>query len=330
MPDRTIRCRLLLRHTDFVMRNHRVHGVSVLPGVTFLDIVFRVLAAQGVDRTTAVLRDVLFTEVVATAEGIDREIRLTVAPETGGAREVVGESRALRDGTPVTGWARNFSARLTTTDEPEPVLDADALKRAATARGDMAELYARAREERIEHGPPMRCRGTLYRGVHRGAGLLADIELERDEAGLLDRFHLHPGALDAASLVAFAQRPSPGEPFIPVFIESFRAPRPLRGRVYVSVPHAEEYAPSGDLVHSDCAIHDGAGALVAEFRRLSCKRIRHSGLVTRLLDVDGDGPATGAEGPAEAGAAGGTREHEYGPSAATDGAGAARDGAGAA
>uniref|UniRef100_UPI0015C563F8 SDR family NAD(P)-dependent oxidoreductase n=1 Tax=Streptomyces sp. JHA26 TaxID=1917143 RepID=UPI0015C563F8 len=331
MSDRTIRCRLHLRHTDFVMRNHRVHGVSVLPGVTFLDIVFRVLAAQGVDRTTAVLRDVLFTEVVATAEGLDREIRLTVAPEADGAREVVGESRALRDGVPVTGWARNFSARLTTTDEPEPVLDAEESKRSATARGDMAELYARAREERIEHGPPMRCRGTLHRGVHRGAGLLADIELEQDEAGLLDRFHLHPGVLDAASLVAFAQRPSPGEPFIPVFIESFRAPRPLRGRVYVSVPRAEEYAPSGDLVHSDCAIHDETGALVAEFRRLSCKRIRHSGLVTRLLDVDGvDGVRRGVavEGPAETGEAEETPERGQAPCGATDGAGPAEDGAG--
>lgn len=108
MPE--IECRLSLRHADFIMQNHRVHGVSVMPGVTFLDIVYRILIAKGFDHRRAELHNVLFTEAVATADGLDREIRVLVGPEEDGVRQVTGESRQA--GGDDSSWRRNFSAEL--------------------------------------------------------------------------------------------------------------------------------------------------------------------------------------------------------------------------
>lgn len=53
MAQRTINCDLHLAPDDFIMRDHRVHGVSVLPGAAFLDIVHRIIEAQGFDGSQA-------------------------------------------------------------------------------------------------------------------------------------------------------------------------------------------------------------------------------------------------------------------------------------
>src|SRR5437868_10389818 len=78
MAEQPVECRIRLPHADFIMANHRVHGVSVLPGVTFLDIIYRILVAQGFDCGQAALRDILFAEPIITREGFERELRITV------------------------------------------------------------------------------------------------------------------------------------------------------------------------------------------------------------------------------------------------------------
>ncbi|MGW8063186.1 SDR family NAD(P)-dependent oxidoreductase [Streptomyces ziwulingensis] len=296
-----IECYLALPHDDFIMQNHRIHQVSVMPGATFLDIVYRVLRAQGLDTGRAVLRDVLFAEPIATAPGRDLAVRVTIgAPDATGARPVAaagavpapgtGPAAAASAGLP---WRPHFSARLEFTDErPPPPIDPRALLTRAGRSRDMAELYRQARAEDIQHGPPMTGFGELH--FLDSGGLLARLELDPGSRDQESAFHLHPAKLDAATLVTFGHRPPPGpDPFIPVHIAAFRAPRAVTGPCWVHVPTAETLAPSGDVMHNDCLIYDEQGRFVAQFTKLSCKRVRHAGLITRLLDA----PAAPPEQP---------------------------------
>src|SRR5438034_9477972 len=150
MPVPSIECRVLLTGSDFIMRNHRVHGVSVMPGVTFLDILYRTLRQSGRDHRRAVVRDVLFPQPVVTTDGFDREISLTVGAPSAGVQEVRAESRWVRDGLPCSPWSENFRGLPTFGADrmPGPV-DLEALKADATRVGDMEELYARARREEL-------------------------------------------------------------------------------------------------------------------------------------------------------------------------------------
>src|SRR5579862_7816144 len=164
MARTEVECLIRLTHDDFIMANHRVHGVSVLPGVTFLDIVYRVLAAQGLDHRRAALRNVLFAEPITTREGLERELRISIA---GGdeVRPVRVDSRWLRDGVPCAPWRENARAELLFTDEPlPPPLDLARLEAGALRRDDLDQLYARVRREEIRHGPAMTCLGRLHRG----------------------------------------------------------------------------------------------------------------------------------------------------------------------
>ena len=134
----------------------------------------------------------------------------------------------------------------------------------------------------------MTCVGRLYRG---DPYLLAELRLAPGANGHEDGFHLHPAKMDAATLVAFGQDESVGaEPFIPFHIGYVHAPRPLTAAVYVHVPRPETPAASGDLLRNDYTLHDEGGRLLAEFRDMSCKRIRRPELITRLLS-EVDSPA---------------------------------------
>ncbi|HEU5333226.1 MAG TPA: SDR family NAD(P)-dependent oxidoreductase [Actinocrinis sp.] len=274
--------RVVVTRNDFILRNHRVHGVAVLPGVAFLDIVYRMLVAAGADHERAVVRNVVFAEAVAAAESLDREISCAISSSRNGVRRITAKSRWLREGRPCSAWRENLTAELVHRDDPAPpVLDLDALRSSAVRIGDMEELYARARREEIVHGAPMRCTGSLYYGE---SSLLVDLSLEAPGDGHDDRFHLHPAKLDASTLAAFGLTEVSGtRPFIPMFIREFRAPRPLSGPCYLYVPKPEVLAPSGDVITSDYALYDDRGRFLAGFTGLACKLIRHPGLITRLL-----------------------------------------------
>ena len=279
-----IECHVLLTHSDFIMQNHRVHDVSVMPGVTFLDIVYRTLIAAGLDHRRAVIRDVLFTEAIATKDGFDREIRISVDEPRDAVQAIRAESRWTADERPLSPWRENFRAELAYTDDPLPApIDVAALKAGAVRRGDMEELYGRARAEDIRHGTPMKCFGTLHRGTDY---LLAELRLDETAGDHEDGFHLHPAKLDASTLAGLGQTQASGEePFIPVYIREFRAPERLGGAFYMYAPQPETLAPSGDVISNDYALYDERGRFLAGFVGLACKRIRFPGLITKLLEV---------------------------------------------
>ncbi len=175
----------------------------------------------------------------------------------------------------------------------------------------METLYARTRREGIRHGGPMTCEGELYRS---GGALLASLRLHPSGTAHEDGFHFHPGKADASTLVAFGQNEEVGEePFIPFHIGWFRAPEPVGETFHVHVAHPEVASGSGDLVRNGYTIHDERGRLLAEFRDMSCKRIRHPELITRLLE-EVETPRTGRVQDTEAEGSGGA------PAPGTDGA----------
>ncbi|MFG1935976.1 SDR family NAD(P)-dependent oxidoreductase [Micromonospora tulbaghiae] len=291
-----VQSRFRLTHDDFVMRNHRLHEVSVLPGVVFFDLVYRTAVAAGWDHRRLCVRDTVLAEAIVTTDGFDREVVLTVGEQRDAGRPFTVRSRWLRGDDPVSGWHDNAHGLICSTDEPvPPPLDLAALRAAADRHDDVDVLYQRAVRENIRHGPAMRCRGTLHIG---GGALLADLTREQHPGATAAGFHLHPASLDASTLAGFGQVEMPtDDPFVPMFVREFRAPEALPPTCHVHVPRPERLAPSGDVITTDYTIRDEHGRFLAGFTGLTCKRIRESGLVRRLLaDVSADAarPATGS------------------------------------
>ncbi|MEU5397680.1 SDR family NAD(P)-dependent oxidoreductase [Streptomyces sp. NPDC005963] len=276
-PGSRVEAEIALEPTDFVVHEHRLRDVCLLPGSAFFDVIWRLLHARDLDPTRAVLTDVLFSEPVTTAPGIGREIRVVVAADDTGAVHVRATSRPVGAQVPDAGWEENLRAELSWTDDELPPLatgiaavigNSDHADNAGNA-GNMDAVYGRARAQDVHHGPRMSCVGTVRRGAH---GLLADIDLDAGDA--TQDFHLHPARLDAATLLGFCQVPPLADPFVPMFVSRFRAVRPLRGPALVHVPTAERLTESGELLTNDVRVYGRGGEPIAEIVGFASKRLR--------------------------------------------------------
>ena len=64
-----------IKNSDFIVRDHRVHQVRIMPGVTFLDLIYRMLKGKGFVPQEMELHDILFKEPIATTDSYDKKIR---------------------------------------------------------------------------------------------------------------------------------------------------------------------------------------------------------------------------------------------------------------
>ena len=248
------------------------------------------LAAAGVDTATAAIENVVFAEAITTTDEAEREVRCTIGAAREGRHSIEVTSRWTAGGEPTSDWTSHFTGELTFCDDPLPAdLDLDELRDRAATTGDLGELYERARREDIVHGPAMRCAGPLWRGPQDDPYLLAELTLEQGDPDHVRRFHLHPAMLDASTLAGFALTEVSGNhPFIPMFVQRFRAPRRLAPTSYVHCARPERLAESGDVITSDYRLVDADGRFLAEFTGLTCKLIRDPKLIRRLLPGQGD------------------------------------------
>ncbi|MFD3806989.1 SDR family NAD(P)-dependent oxidoreductase [Streptomyces sp. NPDC058619] len=296
MDRRSVRCALHLKRDNPIVDDHRVHGVRTLPGVTFLDIVYRLLAARAVPLDRTELSDVLFVEPVVTTDSFDRELTVDIAPD-GAVFRVTATSRRIRDGLPVDDSVTTHLRATLRTDLP-PLTGAPGLQPSGTPR-DVGEVYATGRSAGIEHRAFMRCAGTLRATADR---VRAEIALGDEARSTVGDFLLHPALLDGSTMqsyaLAFDGAEADGRPLIPLHIGSFRAARTLGDACTVDLRMHPAGAGAGDdVVKADIELRDGSGALAARFTDLTFKRVRSVAAITRLA-AERTEPAPRAAAPA--------------------------------
>jgi len=283
----------LVRAEDDMMRGHLVHEVPVLPGVFHLDLVLRLVRHVGIDPSRVELRRCLFVAPVVASGVRDRQLHVEVgAANALGTLAVTITSRAVEHGEPVQQeWETNFRAELVLDPADDPLSDPPAPARAgedADADADADELYAFARQLHIQHGDFMKVRGR----VRGGAGAaIADVRLGPAAEAFLDHFYVHPVLLDFSVLVPFLQferqvRATVRTPYIPIFIERFRAREHHRaGAACVHVPPMTQrhIDAATETVTADIHISDPDGRPLATLSGYRAKRVRSAEHLTRLL-----------------------------------------------
>ncbi|SPE63560.1 Polyketide synthase PksJ [Streptomyces netropsis] len=283
MDRRSVRCVLHLNRDNPIVDDHRVHGVRTLPGVTFLDIVCRLLAARDIPLDGTELSDVLFVEPVVTTESFDRELVIALEPDPDSdVFHVTATSRRTQDGTPVDDAVTTHLRATLRTGLP-PLTGALEPAAPGTPR-DVAEVYATGRSAGIEHRAFMRCAGTLRATADR---VRSEIALGDEARATVADFLLHPALLDGSTMQSYALVfdgvDADGRPLIPLHIAAFRAARTLGDACTVDL----RLRPAGtgdDVVKADIDLYDRSGAPAARFTGLTFKRIRSTAAITRLTN----------------------------------------------
>ncbi|AKQ65799.1 Malonyl CoA-acyl carrier protein transacylase [Myxococcus hansupus] len=278
----------LLRHDDAVVRDHRVHGVRILPGVVYLDGLCRIAHASGVAPSHLELRDILFETPVALTGDFDQRIYFRAEPEARATRVRISAQRVANE-QEVGNEEAIASCSLQELERARPTrrFDIESLGEGAP----METLYARTERLGIEHRGFMRTSGTVYTAGDR---VVAKLTLGEEASLQREDFYLHPAFLDTSTLIPFAGFPTEGEAdcaYIPMFIQAFRAWGPSGDTVYVEArvgPAVREK----DVLEADLWLFDAHGALIAEFERLTVKRVRSTDLIRRLTGTsNGTRPA---------------------------------------
>ncbi|MBE4751861.1 SDR family NAD(P)-dependent oxidoreductase [Corallococcus sp. ZKHCc1 1396] len=281
----------VIRNDDYVVRDHRVHGARIMPGVTFLDMVYRGLARFW-EPWRVELKNILFRHPIVTSEEFDRRVKFSFVPNHSASSKVVlnvtATSLKEKAGVAITSvWEEHFWGEVVLHDTPlQGSLDLERLKAGAVQVTDLDEAYAIARGLDIQHREFMKGAGRIWRGAD---SVLAEVGLGDVARPYEQRFLLHPTYLDTSTLIPVlfhAGKAATRQPYIPLFIESFRMAGPLVGPVYVHAVDPGDKAFSDDLVHGDHDLYDARGRLLARFVKLTGKRIRNEDLITRLSGSD--------------------------------------------
>ncbi|MGW7279791.1 SDR family NAD(P)-dependent oxidoreductase [Streptomyces sp. NPDC054844] len=267
---------------DAAVRDHLVHRTPVLPGVFHLDLVLRLVRHLGVDPSLVELRRCVFIRPLIAVDDLDRQLEVTVGEPGGrGGVPVTVRSRPLLGGEVADEqWQVNFQAEIHVAGpwEPEPV--PAGLFDAASGPGslDADDLYALARQLDIEHGPFMKVQGR----VGAGDGFsVADVHLDPSAVEALGHFHVHPVFMDFSVLVPFLQFPEPVrrgivQPFIPIYVDSFRARRSLQARTLVHSPRLPslQVDDSTQAVVADIDLCTPEGEVAVRLTGYRAKRVR--------------------------------------------------------
>ncbi len=277
-----------MNNDHYVLRDHRVHGVSIVPGVTYLDLILR--CSKVLFGKTFEISRIIFIEPLATDQTYNRRVEVRFKKGTHAISEAMVRSRRVDHNGNVYGkWDKHVQCRLNNMPtETRETFNIEAFKTNCERQLNMADVYKSARTVDIVHGEFMETLGMVYQ---KGREELMQLHLSDLSTSYLDRFYLSPAFLDGATFSgsSFHAISKNQVSYIPFSIEQFRAYNTLPSTIYVYSKHKEEkFDTPSEVIKSDISIYDANGTLLVEFKNLAIKRIRHAGLITNLLQENND------------------------------------------
>ncbi|MCB2360147.1 SDR family NAD(P)-dependent oxidoreductase [Clostridium estertheticum] len=279
-----------ISNSNYIVRDHQVHGVRTVPGVTLLDMIYRL--AEGVIGTRQFeLKNILFKQPVVTTENFDKNVSVTFIPREDNWQVVIKSQKVKDDTILEANYDENMECLLI---EKElefkgKRLDLDLFIHNSQKQFNMDELYGLVRQVEIEHFVFMKTLGTVYQKDDEEIMKLHLSELAEKYRG---RFYAHPAFLDGSTLAGSSFRLVGKEedsyrttPYIPFTIERFCIYKPLPKTVYTY--SQKRHIPMGDsipdIVSTNIKILSETGEVLVEFDNLSAKRVREPNLIKKLV-----------------------------------------------
>ncbi|TDP89069.1 type I polyketide synthase [Labedaea rhizosphaerae] len=243
--------------SHWVLDEHRIDGVPVVPGTAHLETVraavAAVLPAPGADHVVE-LRDVVFLEPFAVPEGATAEYRVEFdGPEFTVTSRSAGVSKTHVRGT--AGWVP---------DTTPSTVDIAAI----AARGavlDDGKAFGMGRTSMVTFGP----RWAALRTHHLGTGEeLASIVAPEPAEGDLGAWGLHPALLDVAT--AFGRGQGSGT-YLPMSYGRVVVHAGLPARLHSWLRHRD--SASDKVVAADLALCDDDGRVLVEIEDFVLRQV---------------------------------------------------------
>lgn len=272
MSNEVKRFELVLYSDNYLVRDHLIHGHCVLPGVVFLDMIYRLFLRECIDKSFY-LKNITFKEPIIISDDFDRKV-LIEAFKYENYWKVIIKSSTLKNNLPLDNFKENAECELIIDNIiDETNIDINSIKNNSKINFNIEKYYQYETNVGIIHKTFMKSFGNIYQD---GYTTLAELSLSELAKKYLERFYIHPVFLDASTLVAIAEIQSQtiSKPFVPIFIGEFRAVRKSTEPCYILTPQNPDIQQSGDILSNDIKAYDKDGQFIFSISNLIVKQIR--------------------------------------------------------
>ena len=227
-----------IKHSNYIVRDHRVHGVRTLPGVVLLDMIYR-LAAEYLGTKEIELRKIVFKQPVVTSDHFDKKVLVTFSSNETHWNVSVDSQKETSNGKIDDRSDENMECLLFLKQESKEGKrrDIETLINNSKLIWDMDDVYGLIRKVDISHFEFMKTMGTIYQHDNEEVMKLHLSELAEKYR---PKFHAHPAFLDGATLAGLSFRLNHGRKqnlngmitYLPFAIERFCIHRTLPKTIY--------------------------------------------------------------------------------------------------
>ncbi|MEU4641565.1 SDR family NAD(P)-dependent oxidoreductase [Micromonospora sp. NPDC023814] len=282
--DGTVLHGLVSATSHWLLDEHRIGGVPVVPGTAHLEsvraAVTAALPAPAGDAAVE-LRDVVFLEPFSVPDGTVAQYRVELTPTDEGVDFAVCSLAAGQSRTHVRG-----AAGWTVEPAPPAVLPA-----VAGRRVDDDSSFGRGRTSMLTFGP----RWTALREHVLGDGEeLARVEAPAEAVGDLPSWGLHPALLDVAT--AFGRGQGSGT-YLPLSYGRIVVRGSLPARFDSHLRHRD--SATAEVVAADLSLRDADGRELVAISDFVLRRVDQGAVTGGLAAASEADPAATSAGPTE-------------------------------
>ncbi len=269
---------------DWLLDQHRTaDGQAVMPGTGYIELLAEAAEAQGF-KGGFELRDLYFLRAMPVADGVPREVQITLRPEAGGFSAEI-RSDCVVSGK--AGWQLHAQATLMQCIKNDPQnidLDEISLRCAQVNTATAEDRLKSPQEAHLAFGPQWHVLRETRLGAAEG---LATLSLPDDVQGDLSTGHLlHAGLMDLATGWAMELVPGYGAQnlWVPVSYGHIAVQDALPATVRSWVRLSEGQTGSG-FARFDVTICDEHGNVLVEVSDFAMKRLAGGFAKTAPLDA---------------------------------------------
>jgi polyketide synthase PksN len=264
-----------------VIKNHKVYGQEILPGLAYIDMLYQYFREKGHDYTRLELRNLSIHHPLIVGQDYQILLSMQCSEIKAGQWQIRVEGQEQHGRILQPEKKLYVTAEMQVTDPVvfDETLDLVTMKQSALRSSGLDEVYRKYRGRDLVHTGFIKAEGIIY-GFE--AAILIELSLGQAALPSAGDFMFHPTLIDASGVGSWGLFESLAEGeervFIPLFYESFRAAALLQEKCITRVRTSSVYRKN-DLLYMTIEYFDPSGIKVGELKNFATKLVREAGLV---------------------------------------------------
>ena len=273
--------RITLSLKNPIMHNHVVYGQEVLPGLSYIDMIYQIFREHGYPYSNLQLRNLSIYNPLTLGKASRVMLNIQCVESKEGCWHITIEGHEPYNDGPAPETKLYVKAEMHERETVvfEETLALDQLKQSAKETIDLSELYEQRRRQELVHTGLMKAEGQIYA---TDADIVIDIAPGPDGLAQAEHFLFHPALIDGSGVgsgwLLSSLLNADQKLYLPLFYESFCASAPVQTHCYTRVQRASVRLEK-ELIYLTLEFFDAAGQKVAELKNFASKLVRGAELI---------------------------------------------------